>query len=125
MRVFLNGPQDARPGKFRFAYAESPAKQRRDRDVRGSAPNPSELGRIRILLAGVCCLLLPLARSALGSARHTERRAIWMEPNTNTRIAGDQQPPTSIRAHAATLLAPRAQRLFNESGRQLAARRRD
>ena len=32
---------------------ESPAKQRRDRDVRGTTHNPNELGRIRILLAGV------------------------------------------------------------------------
>ena len=48
------GRPAARPGKFRFAYAESPAKQRRDRDVRGTAHNPSELGRICILLAGVC-----------------------------------------------------------------------
>ena len=57
IRILLNGPQqDARPGKFRFAYAESPAKQRRDRDVRDTAQNPNELGlgRIYILLgAGV------------------------------------------------------------------------
>ena len=54
IRILLNGPQDARPGKFRFAYAESPAKQRRDRDVRDTAHNPNELGRICILLVGVC-----------------------------------------------------------------------
>ena len=41
------------PEKNRFAYAESPAKQRRDRDVPGTAHNPNELGRICILLAGV------------------------------------------------------------------------
>ena len=54
IRISLNGPQGARPGKFRFGYAESPAKQRRDRDVRDTAHNPNELGRICILLAGVC-----------------------------------------------------------------------
>ena len=53
IRILLNGPQDARPGKNRFAYAESPAKQRRDRDVPDTAHNPNELGRICILLAGV------------------------------------------------------------------------
>ena len=52
IRILLNGPQDARPGEFRFAYAESPAKRRRDRDVRDTAHNPNELGRICILLAG-------------------------------------------------------------------------
>ena len=50
IRILLNGPQDARPGKNRFAYAESPAKQRRDRDLPDTAHNPNELGRIRILL---------------------------------------------------------------------------
>ena len=50
IRILLNGPQDARPGKIRFAYAESPAKQRRDRDMPDTAHNPNELGRIRILL---------------------------------------------------------------------------
>ena len=53
IRILLNGPQDARPGKNRFAYAESPAKQRHDRDLPDTAHNPNELGRIRILLAGV------------------------------------------------------------------------
>ena len=42
-----------RPGKFRFAYAESPAKQRHDRDIRGISHNPNEPGRICILHAGV------------------------------------------------------------------------
>ena len=53
IRNMLDGPQDARPGKFRFEYAESPAKQRRDRDVRDTSHNPNERGRIQILLAGV------------------------------------------------------------------------
>ena len=34
-------------------YAESRAKQRRDRDVLGTAHNQNELGRISILLAEV------------------------------------------------------------------------
>ena len=50
IRILLNGPQDARPEKNRFAYAESPAKQRHDRDLPYTAHNPNELGRIRILL---------------------------------------------------------------------------
>ena len=50
IRILLNGPQDARPGKNRFAYAESPAKQRHDRELPDTAHNPNELGRIRILL---------------------------------------------------------------------------
>ena len=58
IRILLNGPQDARPGKFRFAYAERPAKQRRDHDVRDTAHNPNKLGRICILLAGVCGVFL-------------------------------------------------------------------
>ena len=43
------------PGpEIRFAYAESPAKQWRDSDVRDTAHNPNELRRIRILLPVVC-----------------------------------------------------------------------
>ena len=53
IRILLNGPQDARLRKFRFAYAENRAKQRRYRDVRDNAHNPNELGRIYNLLAGV------------------------------------------------------------------------
>ena len=49
IRILLNGPQDARPGN-RFAYAESPAKQRHNRELPDTAHNPNELGRIRILL---------------------------------------------------------------------------
>ena len=45
------------PGRGNFTlhtmHAERPAKQRRDRDVRNTAHNPNELGRICILLAGV------------------------------------------------------------------------
>ena len=50
IRILLDGPQDARPGENRFAYAESPAKQRHDRELPDTAHNPNELGRIRILL---------------------------------------------------------------------------
>ena len=50
IRILLNGPQDARPGKFRFGYAESPAEQPRNRELPDTAHNPNELGRIRILL---------------------------------------------------------------------------
>ena len=42
------------PEKNRFAYAESPAKQRHDRELPDTAHNPNELGRIRILLPVVC-----------------------------------------------------------------------
>ena len=62
IRILPNGPQDARPGKFRFAYAESPATQRHDRDMRGIAHNPNELGRICVLLAGVSARALPYER---------------------------------------------------------------
>ena len=68
IRILLNGPQDARPGAFRFAYAESPAKQRRDRDVRDIAHNPNELGRICILLAGVFTVCLPRAFALVASS---------------------------------------------------------
>ena len=41
------------PGN-RFAYAESPAKQRHGRELPDTSHNPNELGRIRILLPVVC-----------------------------------------------------------------------
>ena len=47
----MNGPQDARPGKIALHTPKAqPSKQRRDRDVRNTAHNPNEPGRIRILL---------------------------------------------------------------------------
>ena len=49
IRILLNGPQDGRPGKFRFGYVESPAEQPRNRELPDTVHNPNELGRIRIL----------------------------------------------------------------------------
>ena len=60
-RNLLNGPQDAQPGKFRFAYAESPAKQRRYRDVRGIAHN-AQPERARAHLKFTCGVVSPCAR---------------------------------------------------------------
>ena len=48
--ILLNGPQDARPGKFSFAYAQSPAKRTHSRESPGTGQNLQELGRIHILL---------------------------------------------------------------------------
>ena len=50
IRILLNGPQDARPGKFRFAYAQSPAKRTHSRESLSTGPHAQELGRIPILL---------------------------------------------------------------------------
>ena len=75
--TLLNGSQDARPGNFRFAYAESPAKQRRDSDVRDIAHNPNEVGRICILF--VC--------GGVGSNQQPANQ----QPKSVTRT----EPPTS------------------------------
>ena len=43
------------PGpEIRFAYAESPAKQWRDSDVRDTAHNPNELRQFEFTSGGVC-----------------------------------------------------------------------
>ena len=42
------------PGKFRFAYAQGPAKQTHNRDVRSTTQKPQELRRIHVLLPRVC-----------------------------------------------------------------------
>ena len=47
---FAEWPTGRPARENRFAYAESPAKQRHDRELPDTAHNPNELGRIRILL---------------------------------------------------------------------------
>ena len=79
IRFFLHGPQDARPGIFSFACAESPAKKGRDRDVReDTAHNLPERARahlhftcegalrIRRLLLEVRRCEPPLSRGSYG-----------------------------------------------------------
>ena len=73
IRILQNGLQDARPGKNRFAYAESPAKQRHDRDLPDTAHNPNELGRIRILW---CITTAPATRGPCVK-NHSRGRSSW------------------------------------------------
>ena len=54
IRILLNGPQDARSRKVRFAYSESLTKRSHSRESPSAGQNPRVLGRIRSLLAGVC-----------------------------------------------------------------------
>ena len=53
IRILLNGPQDAQPGKFRFGYAESPGKRTHSRERLSTGPHAQELERIPMLLPRV------------------------------------------------------------------------
>ena len=88
IRILLNGPQDARPGKNRFAYAESPAKQRHDRELPDTAHNSNELGRIRILLPVVSQVVLACVREAQGArgASAREKQSPRSKNSFNGRV---------------------------------------
>ena len=47
IRILLNGTQGARPGKFRFVYAQRPAKRTRRRESLSAGQNPQEPWRVR------------------------------------------------------------------------------
>ena len=72
MRILLNGPQDSRPGKVRFAYVESPAKRTHSRERLGTRQKPRALGCIRSSLAGVS------VHSANNQQRLLARRGIGL-----------------------------------------------
>ena len=84
-------PQDTRPRKIRFTYAESPTKRTHSREGPSTGQNPRALGRIRSLLAGVSRPgLWALAPARRPLAAHTLAR-------TRGSRAGDAECRTRAR----------------------------
>ena len=81
IRILLNGQQDARPRKFRFAYAESPTKRNHSRESPSTGPHAQELGRLLVLLPRVASAGVPRFSCLITTniaIQRREVRVMWL-----------------------------------------------